>query len=62
MPIPKTMRAAVVEKFREPLVGSRWVAAISRTLTWIILVLPNRSNSCSCTVRNNFGCICEDGT
>src|SRR5271167_1656543 len=38
---------------------SRWVAAIMRTFTWMVLALPRRSNSCSCNARSNFGCMLQ---
>src|SRR5215470_5042241 len=33
---------------------SRWVAAIKRTSTLWVRLLPSLSNSCSCKTRNNF--------
>ncbi len=32
------------------------MAAIRRTSVWISLLLPRRSNSCSCNTRSSFGC------
>jgi len=34
---------------------SRWVAATSRTSTFLVRVLPSRSNSRSCKARSNLG-------